>query len=137
MPLLRHLLFEFKSSQEDTTTCPKGKYHIASAIYHISVRKCITFPTGKISPGVAKILFATPFWVGCCLCFILRLTGQVHTQLLKSLFVHFRKNNGRMGLAATELAELLHCPFRYRVGCRTDGKGQQHLIRVESGISVS
>ena len=43
---------------------PLGKYHIAPAIYHISARKYITFPTGKISLGVAKTLFATPFPVG-------------------------------------------------------------------------
>ena len=34
-----------------------GIYHIAPAIYHISVRKYITFPLGKISPGLLKIPF--------------------------------------------------------------------------------
>ena len=36
---------------------PLGIYHIAPAIYHISARKYITFPSGKISLGAAEILF--------------------------------------------------------------------------------
>ena len=36
---------------------PLGIYHIAPAIYHISIRKYITFPSGKISLVVVKIHF--------------------------------------------------------------------------------
>ena len=46
---------------------PSGIYHIAPAIFHISVRKYITFPPGKISLGVAKIPFRDSLWSGAYL----------------------------------------------------------------------
>ena len=49
LPLWRKSIFLFESSRRDTTTCPQGKHHFASAKHHISPRKCITFPSGKTS----------------------------------------------------------------------------------------
>ena len=43
----------------------EGLYHIAPAIYHISMRKYFTFPSGKISLGVAKIPFRNSLLAAC------------------------------------------------------------------------
>jgi hypothetical protein len=37
-----------------------GIYHFAPAKYHISARKYITFPPGKISPGAANFFCSSP-----------------------------------------------------------------------------
>ena len=42
-----------------------------------------------------------------------------------------------MDLAAAELAQLLHGQFSGGVGCRTDGKRDEHLVGVESGVPVA
>ena len=49
------------------------------------------------------------------------LAGQVDAQPLKYLFVHLGEDHRRMDLTTTKIAQLLHRPFRHRIGHCTNG----------------
>ena len=64
------------------------------------------------------------------------LAGKVHPQLAESVAIHPGKNHGGVCLASPEVGKLAHGKLRRGVGGRADGKGDQHLIRVQAGVVV-
>ena len=72
---------------------PSGIYHIAPAIYHISARKYITFPSGKISLGVVKIPFHNALWLGVhCIYRVAIISGVMFSSRAMTISTDFSKS---------------------------------------------
>ena len=61
-------------------------------------------------------------------------TGDVHAQLLEQVFIHPGEDDGGVGFAAAQGAELLHGPLCQRIGHGADGKGFQRFVGMETGV---
>ena len=66
-----------------------------------------------------------------------RLAGQVQAELAIDVAIDVRENDRYVCFASAQLRKLLHSQSRHGVGCSRDGKCDQNLICMKSGIVVA
>ena len=70
------------------------------------------------------------------LCFILRLTAYVNAETAKDLLVLVADDHREMSLTSSQLIKLILCGFRNRIGEGRDRESKEHLVSMETGISM-
>ena len=68
---------------------------------------------------------------------ILGFTGQVDSKLSEDILIDFRKHNAGMNLAAAKLGQNIESLGCLGIRNRTDGKSDEKLVRMESGIMIT
>ena len=70
-------------------------------------------------------------------CLVFRFAGEVYAEVFEQLFIHLRKQNGGMHLAAGKAFQAIQRRAGVFVAHRTDRKRYKHLIGVEARIVVA
>ena len=65
------------------------------------------------------------------------LVGEMHAELFEQVFVHLRKDDGRMCLTAAQFSELRYRALGGRVACGTDAQRDEHLIGMQARVVVA
>ena len=68
---------------------------------------------------------------------IFGIAGDVDAQFFIGFFIHRGGDDGEMGIAALEILDLCQSGGGDGVIHRGNGKGDEHLVGMESGIAVS
>ena len=65
------------------------------------------------------------------------LAGHMGAQLFEHVFVHLGQNHRGMDFRVLQAAQLLHGQVGRGVGGGAHGQGDEHFIRVQTGIAVA
>ena len=68
---------------------------------------------------------------------VFRLAGKIYTELTEYIDIHLGKDDAGMYFGSFQVVELIHGFLRIRISGSGNGKRDQNLIRVKSGIAVA